>query len=444
MPTTNLDQYIGNKVVSGTALAGRTGVYSDLTGKPTLATVATSGLLNDLSGRSLLKADFWTPVAVNPTTNGLAAIDSVTPVAGQYWMLPNSGVNAGVWLVTPTGTWTRHPDLNSDAQLRSCEVIARSGTGSALNIDGVFNCTNATAITIGTTSVTYTQVRTCDTLGNINYGLWGSGGNMGFQFYANGGTTAAASIQRASGANGNYIFNNAGTGSVLFNYGGTTGVTIASGRVRVGSAIAPAAELHIGGAGRAVGAWGLNGIVLSVGAATYTDNTTAASGTVTAAAMCALPATTYASTNTAVTVTDFYNLYVNLPTTGTNVTATRRWALGLAGGVQANVLAGNGVAPVLTAGAALGTAPTVGTTTGNNVSFSVTTTSGTAPTTGVFFTGVFSTAYPIAPRAMITPSSSNVMALNLFVTTTTSGFTVTCGTAPAASTAYLIQMAFLG
>ncbi|MEN9631957.1 MAG: hypothetical protein RL077_361 [Verrucomicrobiota bacterium] len=409
-----------------------------------LAAVATSGQAIDMRGTTYIKADFWTYAALNPLTNGLTVADSVTPAPGQYWMLANSGVNNGVWFVTASGAWTRHPDLNTDAQLRSTTIFARSGTGSALNIDGTFNCTNSTAITIGTTTITYSQVMTFDALGNVNYGLWGTGGNIGFQFYSAGGTTATASIQRQTGANGNFIINQTGTGSCLLTFAGTTGVTVTGGRMRVGSTSAPTAELHIGGAGRTQSAWGLAGIVMTAGATTYTDSSTAASGTVSAAAMSALPATTYAATNTSVTVTDLYGLYVNRPTTGANVTATRRWSLGLEGGIQANALAGNGVAPVLAAGAALGTTPNVGSTTGNNVSFSVTTTSGTATSTGVFFTGTFSTAYPLAPRAIITPSTANVAGLNLFVTTSTSGFTVSCGTAPAASTAYGIQIAFLG
>lgn len=444
MPTTNLDKHIGDKVISGTATVGRTGAYVDLTGKPTLATVATSGRYNDLSGSSILKADFWTFVAVNPLTNGLAVIDSVTPVAGQYWMLPASGVNAGVWLVTPSGAWTRHPDLSTDAQLRSCEVIGRSGTGSALGVDGLFNCTNSTAITVGTTTITYSPARSFDAVGNVNFGLLGPSTNLGIQFYSGGGSTVAASIQRASGANGNFIVNNVGTGNLLFNFGGVTGITVSGGRMRVGSALAPSAELHVGGAGRSAAAWGLSGIVLTLGAATYTDTSTAASGTVVSAAMSAFPATTYASTNTAVTVSDLFGLYVNLPLAGTNVTATRRWSLGLAGGVQANVLGGNGGVPTLVAGPAAGTSPPGGTPTGNNVSFLLNFTTGTLPVTGVLFTGTFTGAYPTAPRAMLTPSTANVVALNLFVTTTNTTFTVSCGTAPIASTAYGLQMAFFG
>lgn len=408
-----------------TSLSGRTGQYSDLLNEPWIRT------------------DFYTYAVVNPLTNGLAIIDAVTPVVGQIWFLPIAGVNAGAWVVTASGPWTRVTDLSTDTQIRLARVMSRNGTGSALNISAEFRCTNTSTITVGTTPITYSLAESRDSAGNINYGFWSSNGDLGFRFFTAGGTTPSFTLQRLSGTNGNVIFNQNGTGVYLFQTGGVVGATLSGGRLRVGSVNLPAAELHIGGNARSSTAWGLSGIVLTVAAATYTDTSTAASGVVSAATMVAFPATTYAATNTSVVITDFYNQYVNRPLTGTNVTATRRWSAGFEGAIQANAFAGNGASPVLAAGAALGTAPNVGVTTGSNVSFSVTTTSGTATTTGVFFTGTFSTAYPTAPRAFITPTTANVAALNLFVTTTTTGFTVSCGTAPAASTAYGIQLAFL-
>ena len=72
---------------------------------------------------------------------------------------------------------------------------------------------------------------------------------------------------------------------------------------------------------------------LFVAGNTYTDNTTAVSGTVTAGAMSAFGATTLAATNTTVTYTAASTLYVaGAPTAGTNVTITNPYSVYVAGG----------------------------------------------------------------------------------------------------------------
>lgn len=105
---------------------------------------------------------------------------------------------------------------------------------------------------------------------------------------------------------------------------------------------------------------------------------------------------------------------------------------------------GAGAAPTLTAGAALGTTPALGTATGNNVSCSVAPTTGTSPVAGVLFTGTFAKAYDVAPRASITAGNAASAALGLYVSTTQNGFTVGCTNAPAASTALSFSLKFAG
>lgn len=82
--------------------------------------------------------------------------------------------------------------------------------------------------------------------------------------------------------------------------------------------------------------WELNGLKIKGGTSTLTD--TSGAGTVATGATNVLGGNTIAATN-ARTITNYYSLYVNDPTAGTNVTLTNRWSLGLAGGLQ--VGAGN-------------------------------------------------------------------------------------------------------
>jgi hypothetical protein len=100
----------------------------------------------------------------------------------------------------------------------------------------------------------------------------------------------------------------------------------------IGIGVTPAARLHLAGALSAA-AWTTNGIGVRVAAATYTDSSTAASGTVASSGVHAIAQPTIASTNATVTYTDAATLYIaNSPANGTNVTVTNPWAMWVAAG----------------------------------------------------------------------------------------------------------------
>ncbi len=95
---------------------------------------------------------------------------------------------------------------------------------------------------------------------------------------------------------------------------------------------APSGALSVGG-NRTASAWGVNGINLQTVAATYTDSSTAANGTVTNTAINSFGIPTVAATNSSVTYTNYSNLYIaGAPLAGTNVSLTNRFALNVAGG----------------------------------------------------------------------------------------------------------------
>lgn len=109
--------------------------------------------------------------------------------------------------------------------------------------------------------------------------------------------------------------------------GRTARMTIkASGLVAVGSHT-PTSHLHIGGAVTA-SAWGTAGISFLSEAATFTDSSTAASGTATNTVANSFGRPTFAATNATVTMTNAATVYIaNSPAAGTNVTITNAYAL---------------------------------------------------------------------------------------------------------------------
>jgi hypothetical protein len=113
------------------------------------------------------------------------------------------------------------------------------------------------------------------------------------------------------------------------------------------------AEQTISGAGLTISgnisaaAWTTNGIRLKSVSGTLTD--TSSSGTVAAAYTNVLGGNTIAASSST-TFTDYYTMFLTQPTAGTNVTFTRRWALGLSGNLSiAGIL--NGAVGTITASA---------------------------------------------------------------------------------------------
>jgi len=75
-------------------------------------------------------------------------------------------------------------------------------------------------------------------------------------------------------------------------------------------------------------AWGLNGVDFRVNASTFTDSSTAGSGTATNAVSRSIAVPTFAATNASVTMTNAATMYIaGAPTAGTNVTLTNAYAL---------------------------------------------------------------------------------------------------------------------
>ncbi len=96
----------------------------------------------------------------------------------------------------------------------------------------------------------------------------------------------------------------------------------------------PDGRLELGGNATSA-AWGFNGIQLQSTSATYTDSSTAVSGTATNAAVNSFGTPTLAATNATVTTTNATTVYIqNAPTAGTNQTITNAYALWIDDGIS--------------------------------------------------------------------------------------------------------------
>ena len=92
------------------------------------------------------------------TLSGPQTIDGIALTAGQFVLLKNQTTASqnGLWVVN-AGAWTRAVGYNTDAKVRERWVLCISD-GTTNKLGSTFVCTNATAVTLDTTSLTYSQV----------------------------------------------------------------------------------------------------------------------------------------------------------------------------------------------------------------------------------------------------------------------------------------------
>lgn len=92
--------------------------------------------------------------------------------------------------------------------------------------------------------------------------------------------------------------------------------------------IGSAGSIRLGRSAASLSAWGLSGAILQTDAQTYTNNSTAGSGTAASAVFSSFAQPTLAATNSSVTTTDAATVYIAAaPANGTNMTITNPYAL---------------------------------------------------------------------------------------------------------------------
>ncbi len=134
---------------------------------------------------------FKDPVVVATTTNGTLAtayengdtIDDITLVTGDRILLKNqsAGAENGIYTVESTGAPTRTDDFDDDKDaVLGCMVAVNEGTAGAQTL---WQLANITAVTIGSTSQTWTQIS------------GGGGGGNSFGIVTGDSGTATADIE---------------------------------------------------------------------------------------------------------------------------------------------------------------------------------------------------------------------------------------------------------
>ena len=280
-------------------------------------------------------------------TTGLSS----APYYTERMRILNNG-NVGIGTSSPSYTL----DINGNA--RATSFITSGGISSQFvkgdgTLDSNSYLTNATGLISAGTNVTITGSGTSGSPYVIN--STGSGGSSSWngitnptanQSLAMGAYTSLWTYGAATGASVNPFSitdttNNTGTGNLVnistaagstlnpfaVNAKGTSALQIlANGSVGIGTT-SPSGLLTLAG-NKTAAAWGLNGINLQTVAATYTDNSTAASTTVGNNIINSFGVPTLAASNTGVTYTNAPTLYIaGAPTAGTNVSITNPYAL---------------------------------------------------------------------------------------------------------------------
>lgn len=102
-----------------------------------------------------LGASIKTVADSNIGLSGLSAINGYTPIAGDRILVigQTNATQNGVYDAA-SGGWTRSADSDTDAELRGYQYLITAGT----YINARYGNTNQSAITIGTTNITYQQI----------------------------------------------------------------------------------------------------------------------------------------------------------------------------------------------------------------------------------------------------------------------------------------------
>jgi len=144
-----------------------------------------------------LGASIKTVATSNVGLSGLSAVNGYTPIAGDRILVigQTNATENGVYDAA-SGSWTRSADSDTDAELRGYQYLITAGTF----INTRYGNTNLTAITIGTTNITYQQISNAETdpiftaspsfgITNTNISNWNTAYDRSAITLAVGGTT---------------------------------------------------------------------------------------------------------------------------------------------------------------------------------------------------------------------------------------------------------------
>lgn len=255
-------------------------------------------------------------LTLQSTTSGGTATTGLVISATQLVTLTNSltmaGTLTGAAILTGTNSITSAAatDLTLTGNAGASLILANGATGG-VGIGGTLTGNASGLKVFGTTASTST------TTGS---GIFGGGVGIAGAAVIGGGLDASNSVLTSH----TLRFTGTVAGNVLSIYQNTNSrvFSVTSlGGVQAGQLSVPST------------AWGSSGIQLQTGASTYTDSSTAGSGTAATAVFASFAAPTLAATNSSVTTTDAATVYIaGAPNAGTNQTITNPWALWVGAG----------------------------------------------------------------------------------------------------------------
>ena len=183
-----------------------------------------------------LGASIKTVATSNIGLSGLSAVNGYTPIAGDRILVigQTNATENGVYDAA-SGGWTRSTDSDTDAELRGYQYLITAGT----YINARYGNTNQSAITIGTTNITYQQISNAEIdpiftasasfgITNTNISNWNTAYDRSLITLAVGGTTTKTiTLTKQNGTTLTASF----TDTVTSVFGRTGDVTLSSSDV---------------------------------------------------------------------------------------------------------------------------------------------------------------------------------------------------------------------
>ncbi len=334
-------------LTGGNALRFEAATYTDSTSSGTVATAVAYGLGTPTFATS----------STTTFTDAASLYVAAPPTAGTNVTLTNSyalwldsgnfrvddsvtlGDASGDTVTANAATWTFANDTD----------LTLSGGINGLSFDGTTFSVDATNNRIGIgTAAPATTLHAISTTEQLRLG-YDTSNYLGFTTTSTGSTslniTGASNADLTLNAQANLILGTGGTDDVQIgrtdlsnfytsiNSGLTETMRVTGNMVGIGTSV-PAGKLHVAG-NLTASAWGLNGIQAQHAAATFTDSSTANSGTATNAVFNSFAQPTLAASNTSVTTSNAATVYIaDAPTAGTNQTITNAYALWIDNGAS--------------------------------------------------------------------------------------------------------------
>jgi len=266
----------------------------------------------------------WT-VSVSQTVGSAGspiAITATTVIGSAYmnYFAPQTYTSANtVTLNNIYGTYFAAPIGGANTSTLNTYALG----ADSIRVSGKVTVDNSLTVGFG---VTFNATTSSVTANTMTTGSLILGGPTQTGAITLGQSTANQTVNIANGAttSGNTKTVNIGTAGLS---GSNTTIFIGSNVVNANSVTTIYGQHILNPVGGNAIAWATNGVSLIQNAATWTDTTTAASGTVPTAYMSVFNPQTYAAANTSVTVSSLVGAYFADPVAGTNVTAGQKFSL---------------------------------------------------------------------------------------------------------------------